>query len=77
MKTPPLVSRWFLRSLLPLATLAFAALPAQPIAVLTETFADGDRTNENLPASLAWFTTNAARANLAVRNGALTLVAND
>lgn len=77
MKTPPLVSRWFLRSLLPLATLAFAALPAQPIAVLTETFADGDRTNENLPASLAWFTTNSARANLAVRNGALTLVAND
>ncbi len=62
---------------LALALMLAATAVAQPTPVADDIFADADRTNQNLPASLAWFTTAAARTNLAVRNGALTLVAND
>jgi hypothetical protein len=58
--------------------LAFTALlRAQPNTLINDTFADGERLTQNLPDSLAWYTSAAARPNLAVRNGALTLVAND
>lgn len=53
-----------------------ASLRAQPNTILNDTFADGERLTQNLPTSLAWYTGTAARNNLAVRNGALTLVAN-
>jgi hypothetical protein len=56
--------------------LTFALLRGQPNTVLRDTFADGERVTQNLPASAAWYTGNDARLNLAVRNGALTLVAN-
>ena len=49
---------------------------AQPNIILNDTFVDGERLTQNLPSSLAWYTTTAARTNLAVRNGALMLVAN-
>ena len=52
-------------------------LCAQPDTILNDTFADGERLAQTLPNSLAWYTTSAASGNLAVRTGALTLVAND
>jgi hypothetical protein len=63
-----------------LCALAFVLIPiihAQPNTILSDTFSDGERLTQNLPNSVAWYTTNAARPNLAVRNGALTLVGNN
>lgn len=51
-------------------------LHAQPNTIINDTFADGERLAQNLPASAGWYTGAAARNNLAVRNGALTIVAN-
>lgn len=59
-----------------LALTAAALLRAQPKTIINDTFADNERLTQNLPASLAWYTGTAARNNLSVRNGALTLVAN-
>jgi hypothetical protein len=60
-----------------LFALVGAVAAAQPITILNDTFADGERVTQNLPSSLAWYTTTAARTNIAVRNGGLVLVAND
>ncbi len=57
--------------------LVTAVLRAQPTTLLNDTFADGDRTTQNLPSSLAWYVPGAAVSTLSVRNEALTLVAND
>jgi hypothetical protein len=56
---------------------SIAWLRAQPTTIINDTFADGERVTQNLPSSVAWYTVNAARLNLAVRNGALTLVGNN
>src|SRR5204862_1421764 len=53
-----------------------ALVRAQSNTIFSDTFADGERLTQNLPGSLAWYTGTAARNNLGVRNGALTLVAN-
>jgi hypothetical protein len=65
-----------LRFLVGLSLITATLLRGQPNTVLRDTFADGDRVTQNLPASAAWYTGNDARLNLGVRNGALTLVAN-
>src|SRR4051812_49003799 len=51
-------------------------LHAQQNVIVSDTFGDGERFTQNLPSSLGWYTGATARSNLAVRNGALTLVAN-
>lgn len=68
-----------LRPLLTVAALALVApaLSAQSSTLLEDTFADGDRTTQNLPASLAWYAPGAAVSTISVRNNSLTLVAND
>ncbi len=65
---------------LPRALLALAlsaVLHAQTTTVVRDTFDDGERSRQDLPSSMAWFTSIAARNNLTVRNNALMLVAND
>lgn len=56
--------------------LSLSTLLQAQSAVVDDTFADGERNAQSLPQSLAIYTGMAARANLVVRDGALTLVAN-
>ena len=57
--------------------LGSSAAHAQSTTVLNDTFADSERVTQNPPTSLAWYVPGAAVSMLGVRNGTLTLVAND
>jgi hypothetical protein len=64
-------------ALLSLALVESQVLPGQTITLLNETFADGDRTTQNPPASLAWYAPGAAVSTIGFRGQALVLVANN
>ena len=66
-----------LAGVITLAVIAAQAAVAQVATLVDDTFGDGERSTQNLPASLAWYTPAAAAGSIGVRNGGLTLVANE
>jgi hypothetical protein len=57
------------------SALGLAFVRAEQVTVFNDVFADGERLTQSLPSSVAWHQNTTTAANLAVRNGALDLVA--